>query len=521
MSSCIARKVMKMEIDKSIALQKQVRDNADTLRNEFVDMKNWEQQMKKADMELRGSVVDHTQSLPPIRRKKTSSRSKSKSKDNGSKCKRIKSYDYSAWDNFDADKACEEIDKENESEDSGEELLSKEELEKNHEEATKHKVMGNTYVKQQKWDKAMACYSEAIKVFPYDAVFWANRALCHLKMDNLYSAESDCTSAIQRDEHYVKAYHRRATARMALKQYVEAVEDLEKLLSLEGHNKEAKKMLAAAQKALQTSKPVILNTTKTQETVSKSEKDEKPTITLKIVDVHKTEVSDEKFLDKKYLITDQGTSKGGDGRTKNYPWLPDVGDDVQEIEVINKLPHQRSKKPLRSVPIVTSNLSQLSMNSTDPSPVKPQAENHLEMNSSGDSHGKASEVFSVEKLVLPPVPRTAVQFAMNWSKNKSPEFRYKYLKQIPAESIPKVFQDSMESSTFSEILKILSTQFVPHKDSVFQYLSHLTEIKRFRMLTMFMSKTEKEDLEGLFTYCRATESRQEDEMDTLRSKYEL
>ncbi|XP_015126562.1 RNA polymerase II-associated protein 3 [Diachasma alloeum] len=518
-----------MELDKSIALQKQVRENADTLRNEFLDMKNWEQQMKKADMELRGSDPDASQALPPIRRKKTSSRSKSKSKDNGSKSKRIKSYDYSAWDSFDVDKACEEIDKENESEDSGEELLSKEELEKNHEEAIKHKVMGNTYVNQQKWDKAMACYGEAIKVFPYDAVFWANRALCHLKMDNLFSAESDCTSAIQRDEHYVKAYHRRATARMALKQYAEAVEDLKKLLSLEADNKEAKRMLATAQKGLDNSKPLILSSTKTQEPVSKSEtetKSEKPTITLKIVDVHKPEECVEKFLDEKYLITEEGTPKirgEWDGGTSKYrDWLPDVEDSVEEIKVINKLPHQRSKKPLRSVPIVTSDLSKLSMDSKKcESKVESHVEGNLEKNASRESREEPAEVSSVEKLDLPPVPRTAVQFLMNWNKNRSPEFRYQYLKQIPAESIAKVFQDSMESDTFSEILKVLSTHFVPNKDPVFHYLNHLTEIKRFRMLTMFMSKKEKEDLEALFTYCRTTDGQPEAEIDSLHSKYEL
>lgn len=54
-------KVIKMELDKSIALQKQVRENADTLRNEFLDMKSWEQQMKKADMELIGSGPDQAQ----------------------------------------------------------------------------------------------------------------------------------------------------------------------------------------------------------------------------------------------------------------------------------------------------------------------------------------------------------------------------------------------------------------------------------------------------------------------------
>lgn len=44
-----------MELEKSIALQKQVRDNADDLRSEFLDMKNWEEQMKKVDNELQNN----------------------------------------------------------------------------------------------------------------------------------------------------------------------------------------------------------------------------------------------------------------------------------------------------------------------------------------------------------------------------------------------------------------------------------------------------------------------------------
>ena len=45
-------------MDNTILLQKQVRDNSSDLQSEFLDMKNWEEQMKKADMEIRNSVVD-------------------------------------------------------------------------------------------------------------------------------------------------------------------------------------------------------------------------------------------------------------------------------------------------------------------------------------------------------------------------------------------------------------------------------------------------------------------------------
>lgn len=41
-----------MEMDKSILLQKQVRDNSSDLQSEFIDLKNWEEEMKRKDSEL-------------------------------------------------------------------------------------------------------------------------------------------------------------------------------------------------------------------------------------------------------------------------------------------------------------------------------------------------------------------------------------------------------------------------------------------------------------------------------------
>lgn len=40
-------------MDKSVLVQKQVKDNAEDMQKEFLDMKNWEEQMKRKDEELR------------------------------------------------------------------------------------------------------------------------------------------------------------------------------------------------------------------------------------------------------------------------------------------------------------------------------------------------------------------------------------------------------------------------------------------------------------------------------------
>lgn len=41
-----------MEHNESIMLQKQVKDNSEDLQSEFLDMKNWEQLMKRKEQEL-------------------------------------------------------------------------------------------------------------------------------------------------------------------------------------------------------------------------------------------------------------------------------------------------------------------------------------------------------------------------------------------------------------------------------------------------------------------------------------
>ncbi len=65
------------------------------------------------------------------------------------------------------------------------------------------------------------------------------------------AAEVDCTLAITLDPKYIKAYHRRGTARLALKRYNEAKEDFENVLKLEPFNKAAQQELIKIEKELE------------------------------------------------------------------------------------------------------------------------------------------------------------------------------------------------------------------------------------------------------------------------------
>lgn len=56
-------------------------------------------------------------------------------------------------------------------------------------------------------------------------------------------AEADCTTALQLDARFLKAYYRRATARLSLRKLSGAKQDLSALLSLDPSNKEAREKL--------------------------------------------------------------------------------------------------------------------------------------------------------------------------------------------------------------------------------------------------------------------------------------
>lgn len=66
--------------------------------------------------------------------------------------------------------------------------------------------------------------------------------------------------------------------------------------------------------------------------------------------------------------------------------------------------------------------------------------------------------------------------------------------------MPRIFQDSMESDIFSEVLDILRIEFIARKESVHQYLKDLSQVKRFRALIMFINNAEKNGMYVLYTF---------------------
>mmetsp|Transcript_22696 Transcript_22696/g.38393 ORF Transcript_22696/g.38393 Transcript_22696/m.38393 type:complete len:496 (+) Transcript_22696:77-1564(+) len=108
---------------------------------------------------------------------------------------------------------------------------------------------GNTFLMEKKYSSAAQKYSEAIEMRP-TAVFYSNRAMAMIKLESYGSAILDANEAISLDPTYIKGYYRRGSANFALGKVKEARKDFRTVCKLRPKDADAKKKLAACEKAV-------------------------------------------------------------------------------------------------------------------------------------------------------------------------------------------------------------------------------------------------------------------------------
>lgn len=108
---------------------------------------------------------------------------------------------------------------------------------------------GNAFLSESKYSAAAQKYTDAIELHP-TAVFYANRAMAMIKLESYGSAILDANSAISLDPAYIKGYYRRGSANFALGKFKEARKDFRTVCKLKPKDADAKKKLAACEKAV-------------------------------------------------------------------------------------------------------------------------------------------------------------------------------------------------------------------------------------------------------------------------------
>ncbi|CAL7942627.1 unnamed protein product [Xylocopa violacea] len=121
----------------------------------------------------------------------------------------------------------------------------------------KKKEEGNAAYKMELYQKAHKLYTEALAIDPQNTVTNAklhfNKAMAAVKLGQLKESVTECTEALKLDGSYLKALLRRAASYMELKEYEEAVNDLEKACKMD-KSRDNKRLLMEAKLALKKSK---------------------------------------------------------------------------------------------------------------------------------------------------------------------------------------------------------------------------------------------------------------------------
>ncbi|CAN4103147.1 unnamed protein product [Withania somnifera] len=112
------------------------------------------------------------------------------------------------------------------------------------------KQLANEAFKGHKYSQAIDLYTQAIELNSDNAVYWANRAFAHTKLEEYGSAIQDGTRAIEIDPRYSKGYYRRGAAYLAMGKFKDALKDFQQVKKLCPNDLDATKKLKECEKAV-------------------------------------------------------------------------------------------------------------------------------------------------------------------------------------------------------------------------------------------------------------------------------
>ncbi|KAH0654585.1 hypothetical protein KY289_032263 [Solanum tuberosum] len=112
------------------------------------------------------------------------------------------------------------------------------------------KQLANEAFKGHKYSQAIDLYTQAIELNGENAVYYANRAFAHSKLEEYGSAIHDGTRAIEIDPRYSKGYYRRGAAYLAMGKFKDALKDFQQVKKLCPNDPDAAKKLKECEKAV-------------------------------------------------------------------------------------------------------------------------------------------------------------------------------------------------------------------------------------------------------------------------------
>ncbi|XP_013745007.2 serine/threonine-protein phosphatase 5-like isoform X3 [Brassica napus] len=116
--------------------------------------------------------------------------------------------------------------------------------------AEEMKNQANEAFKGHKFSNAIDLYTKAIELNGNNAVYWANRAFAHTKLEEYGSAIQDASKAIEIDPKYSKGYYRRGAAYLAMGKFKDALKDFQQVKRICPSDPDAARKLKECEKAV-------------------------------------------------------------------------------------------------------------------------------------------------------------------------------------------------------------------------------------------------------------------------------
>ncbi|XP_046444270.1 RNA polymerase II-associated protein 3-like isoform X1 [Daphnia pulex] len=444
---------------KAAEMQREVRENAEDYQNYLKDLYQWENEIKVKDELLKNAPKSPSiagEQEFPIRNRKTIFESNENPTSN---CPSVQNSG-GLTDHQNRQKAV---------------------LEKN---------KGNECFKEEKYEKAIECYSKAMELDPSDAILPANRAIALIKVKRFVEAEEDCNTSLKLDPTFVKAYHRRGTARFHTGKMEQALDDFKKVLSIEPHNK------AALQEF---------------ERLSKLSKDSSKSTALE----KSKEINSKKRVSFDQSVTNQTKKAVEIEPLKGASEIIDLSLKHPSLTVVNEfvpVPNNGKTEPDVQISIAVVNDSKQESLGIDKLINQLSGQKNIELKTIEIQTAKIVEI-------IPPSPKNCIQFYQDWTRlDQNSDLQYQYLKQINPTKLPDLFRESLETDILGGIIKILKMEFVPRKDAILPWLTGLSRVKRIGAVTLFLSSDQKSDLDFLQTCINSNNEGTEEERNSVFQK---
>ncbi|XP_011303067.1 sperm-associated antigen 1 [Fopius arisanus] len=497
-------------------------------------MSQWMRQMHLREKDLEdGKALDLTDTIPqPEIRKITDRSKKSRSGEQSKNSQRIKSCDYSAWDKYDVDTEVNRIDLRSEQEVVRAKQVQRKMREKKLAEkeainklaltgteitvlAEKEKEKGNEAFRVGDYEEALQQYSLSLEI---NATIngYNNRAITYIKLRKYQEAIDDCDRVLSLDCTNVKALLRRASALESLGRKEEALREFSAALKIEPNNRTA--MMGVRKLS------VYEGRKKVRMTIEEFNENEEGIDEKKVEDTEPSTASasseriieevetspEEKFVESKISKCEgKGVKFPEESRPMKKSNEVCFCDRAPGSSTYPKpLPHRRGEY---CVPVARNEInkhqsiftfSTSCSNYPQPSgvvieeiPSEPCGQITKKITKNGEKKMEEDSSRTPDNFRFN--VDTPYEFLCTWEslKNDSDlKLRAELLKAIGSENLESLIGSRLDGEMFSTILRCLERHFCQEENLEFvdKFLKALTDLKRFSIIKLFMSSHDKQ-----------------------------